>query len=711
LPREWRNVRDQLKHVARELKLELNETPADEAAVHKALLTGLLGNIAQRHDDNEYLGTQGKKLYIHPSSALVKSRPKWMMCAELVQTRRLYARTVAAIDPKWVEAPAGHLVKKDYHDPYWDARRGRVMVREQVSLFGLTLVRGRKVPYAGVDPRASREVFIRQALVPGELDPAPELLRHNLAAVTEHTETEHRLRRRGLVIDEEQLFEFYDQRLPSQVHDARSLEHWLREASPEAVRALYLGPEDVQSRPLDKDYPKRFPATLRIDDNALPLRYRFEPGHPYDGVTLSVPLPLARQLDPARLSWLVPGLLAEKMTALIKALPKPLRRGLGPAPDAAMLCLEHMQPRDGESLGRCMSRTLEARKGIAIDPAQWDESALPDHLRMNVEVLDAGGEALDHDRDLAALQRRPEDRPAQAAAGQGPPQSWQREGLRQWDFDTLPETLDYTQAGVRLHSFPALRDDTDSVAIALYDDEQQARRAMAAGLRRLFALQLGHKLKYLSKNLPDIERMCLSFVPAGSCAALKEDILHAAVSRVLPDDAWSVRSRARFEQELARIKEQLVPEAAKLCRVLAPALEQYRTCLGRLEELPGTARADIAEQLDLLIFPGFVHHTPPGQLEHFERYLRGVQQRIERIHNNPGQDAARMERVREHWQRLLLAHPPPPDPVDEELSRFRWMLEEYRVSVFAQELKTARPVSAKRLEAQWRVYQQSRKST
>jgi len=703
--REWRNIRDQLKSVARELKLELNGSPADEAAVHKALLSGLLGNIAQRHDGNEYLGTQGKKLYIHPSSALFKSRPKWMMCAELVQTRKLYARTVAAIDPKWAEAPAGHLVKREYHDPFWDARRGQVMAREQVSLFGLTLVRGRKVAYAGIDPRASREVFIRQALLPGALKPAPQFLRHNLAAMEEFAQAEQRLRRRGLAIDDERLFELYDQRLPEQVRDTRSLQHWLREAAPEAVQALHLGPDDVRSQSVDSDYPERFPETLPIHGNALPLRYRFEPGHPYDGVTLSVPLPLARQLGAARLSWLVPGLLVEKMTALIKALPKPARRGLGPARDAAMLCLEQMQPREGEGLGHCLSRTLEAHKGIAIDPALWDEPALPGYLRMNVEVLDGDGEVLDHDRNLAALQRRLEKQPAQAAASQGPAPSWQRDGLAQWDFDTLPETVDYTQAGVRLRAFPALRDDTGSVAIALYDDPQRARRVMEAGLRRLFELQLAQKLKYLSRNMPDIERMCLNFVPVGSCESLRRDIVNAAMNRGLPEDPWPVRSRSRFEQELSRISEQLVPAAAELCRVLAPALERFRKCLSGLDGLPATARADIAQQLDLLIFPGFVSHTPPGQLPHLERYLRGVQTRIDRIHNNPEQDAARMNKLRDYWQRLLLAHPPPPDPVDEELSRFRWMLEEYRISLFAQQLKTAQPVSAKRLDEHWRAYQ------
>lgn len=706
--REWRNVRDQLRRIARELNIRINDRPASVPAVHKALLTGLLGNIAQRHVENEYLGTQGKKLFIHPSSSQFKARPRWLVCAELVQTTKLYARTVAAIDPRWAEQPAAHLVKREYLEPYWDAKRGEVMAREQVSLYGLTLLRGRRTRLAPVDPATSHQVFIRQALVPGNVEPAPDFLRHNLALLGKADELEQRLRRRGLTIDDERLFEFYDQRLPSDLCDLHGLDKWMQGASAAQLQALRLDEDTVRPPAGDDDHLERFPGHLEINGNRLALRYRFEPGHPGDGVTLAVPAPLVPQLDGDRLSWLVPGLLADKITALIKALPKALRRGIGPAPDAALLCLKQMNPRDDEGLTPCLSRTLSEHRGVDISPEDWDEASLPVHLRMNIEVIDTAGEVIDRDRDLAALQKRlaesglPED-----LEEEGRP-SWVRDGLKDWSFDDLPEAVDYRRSGINLRAYPALEDRGDSVAIELYDRERSARDCMAAGIRRLLRLKLAGRITYLRKNLPDAERMCLNFAGIGSCAGLKDDIINAALARASDADPWEIRSRGRFEAELETVDGKLVPEATEICGTLAPALDSLRRCTSGLQDLSGDSRTDIAQQLDLLVFPGFVSYTPRDQLGHIDRYLKGIGKRIERCRENPERDLARMERVRGFWKRLLMEYPPPPDPVPDELSDFRWLLEEFRISVFAQELKTARPVSEKRLEEQWRTYHESR---
>ena len=705
--REWRNVRDQLKGIARALGIAVNQTAAPESAVHKALLTGLLGNIAQRHEDKEYLGTQGKKLFIHPSSALFKTGPKWLMCAELVQTHKLYARTVAAIEPAWVERPAGHLVRRQYLEPAWDAKRGEVIAREQVTLFGLTLVRGRQVSFSKIDPAASREVFIRQAVVTGDLHPVPEFIRRNTTLLGKMEEVEQRTRRSDVVIDDERLYEFYNQRLPEDVRDIRGLRRWLEHATGRQLDALHLDPESARATAVDEEYPDRFPDYLEIDGNRLPLRYRFEPGHPYDGVTLRVPAPLARQLEPARLSWLVPGLLAEKMTALIKALPKARRRGLGPANEVALTCLRSMKPDAGESLGECMSRTLEEQKGIDIPVDAWDEQELPAHLRMNLEVTDAAGSVLAHGRDLQGMQTQLAGNADEAGNVQTDAVPWLAESLTDWSFGDLPETIEYRQAGVRLRAFVALRDDGDSVATALFDREDDARDSMKRGLRRLIRLRLAGRLKYLHKNLPQAERMCLNFAPVGTCGQLKRDIIDAALSRAGGGQAWSIRCAAGFEKEIVAINESLVPAATAICDAVAPALDRFRDCISRLDSLPPEARTDIAQQLDLLVFPGFVAHAPAGQLEHYDRYLNGVQKRIARCLNNPEQDRSRMKRIDPFWKPLLLAHPPPPDPVPEELARFRWMLEEFRVSAFAQELRTARPVSEKRLEEQWRIWRAS----
>lgn len=707
--REWRNVRDQLVRVARELKITLNPSPAPVASVHQALLTGLLGNIARRHIDNEYLGTQGKKLFIHPSSSQFKTRPKWLVCAELVQTRKLYARTVAAIDPKWAEEPASHLVKREYLDPYWDPKRGEVMVREQVSLYGLTLVQGRKKRFSPIDPAASREVFIRQGLVPGDIQPPPDFVKHNLDMLREGGEIEHRLRRRGIVMDDERLFDFYDRRLPADLYDLGSLQHWIKNAEPGQLRALHLDDKTVLSGEKERGTLDRFPEYLEVNDNRLALQYRFEPGHPGDGVTLRTPAPLVRQLDHRHLSWLVPGLLMDKMTALIKTLPKPRRRGIGPAPDAAMLCLKHMAPRDDESLVQSMSRTLKEQRGIDVPPGDWDEASLPAHLHMNIEIIDANGEVIDHGRDLAALQQRvAADHAPSGPEDDGRP-TWVRGGFTDWGFEDLPETVEYRQAGAKLRYFVALADHGDSVAIELYDHERTARTYMTAGVRRLMRLGLAGKIKYLKKNLPDGQRMCLNFGRVGSCESLKEDLIDAAMSRALVTDPWSLRSRARFESALQTVDENLVPEAAAISRVVAPVLERFRQCMTTLDGLPAATRTDIAQQLDLMIFPGFIAYTPPERLEHFDRYLKGVEKRMERCRENPERDLARMEKIRAFWNRLLLAYPPPPDPVSGELSELRWLMEEFRISIFAQELKTAQPVSEKRLKEQWRLYASSGK--
>ncbi|MDZ7842526.1 MAG: ATP-dependent RNA helicase HrpA [Gammaproteobacteria bacterium] len=706
--REWRNVRDQLKSIARELGIRSNDAPAAESAVHKALLTGLLGNIARRHMQNEYLGTQGKKLYIHRSSALFKHRPDWLMCAELVQTGKLYARTNAAIDPAWAEAPAAHLVRRQYLEPYWDTGRGEVMAKEQVTLHGLTLVRGRRTRFSVVDPAESRRIFIRQALVAGDIDPAPDFLSHNMEMIRRATDLEQRERRRGIAIDEEQLFEFYDKHLPHEVCDSRSLSSWLDTAPAERVRALQLDADTARPGPVDDRYPERFPEYFEVNDNRLALRYRFEPGHPCDGVTLRVPAPLLGQLPEERLSWLVPGLLVDRMTALIRALPREQRRGLGPANDAALLCLRRMAPREGESLAQCMSRTFSEQRGVEIPVDDWDESSLPAHLRMNIEVVDADGEVLDQGRDPGALRDRVGQSVEASQPADEPLPDWIRDGLTTWSFGDLPETIEYRQSGIRLRSFLALRDDGDSVAVAMYDREHDARAAMDGGVERLVRLEVGAKLNYLRKNLPQADRMCLNFASVGSCDALRRDIIDAAMTRSRATDPWRVRSRGGFDREAATVGERLVPAAAEICAAVAPALERFRDCKGRLDALPPATRDDIAQQLDLLVFPGFVHYTPGNRLAALDRYLQAVQKRMARCARDPRRDLARMERIREYWIRLLMDYPLPPDPVPPELFAFRWMLEEFRVSVFAQELGTGQPVSEKRLDAQWDAWRRSR---
>ncbi len=705
--RDWCDVHGQLLALVKEMGWRPNEEEADYGAIHRALLAGLLGNVANRGEEKgaEYTGARGIKLHLFPGSALFKKKPKWIMAAELVETSRLYARTCARIEPEWIEAVAGPLLKRSHFDPHWEKRRGAVVAFERATLYGLLVYGRRRVDFGPIDPATAREIFIRQALVAGEVRNPPPFLRHNLALVEEIEEIEAKARRRDVLVDEEEIFAFYEQRLPEGICDIRAFEKWRKRAEWEAPKKLYLEREALMRRGGVAE--SQFPTRLAVAGLTLPLSYAFEPGSEADGVTVTVPLPALNLLRPEPFQWLVPGLLHEKIVALIKSLPKALRRNFVPAPDFADACVAALTPSD-TPLTEALAHQLLRMTGVRIPSDAWDEARLPDHLRMNFKVVDEAGEVVASGRDLAELQRRLGGEARRSFATE-PLWSQEREGITEWDFGTLPESVEFERAGVALKGFPALVDRGDSVALQLLDTPGAAERASRSGLLRLLLLALPEKVKYLRRALPGIDRICLYYAPLGSCEAIKGQLIERAaeIAFIEPLDELP-RDRAAFEASLERGRGALVASANELAgrveAVLAAHHRLAKRLKGNLHPAWLHAVADIRDQLDHLIGPDFVRRTPAAWLGELPRYLKAIERRLEKLEQGgAARDRQLMNEIAPLWSACKTRLEGLDGSIDDpELERYRWMVEELRVSFFAQELGTKMPVSVKRLKEQWK---------
>jgi ATP-dependent RNA helicase HrpA len=718
---DWRDVHSQLLSLVKPMGFRLNQQPADYAPIHRALLAGLLGNIGCKGEERDYLGARGAKFHIFPGSALFKKAPKWLVAAELVETTRLYARTAAKIEPEWVEQLAAHLVKRHYFDPHWEKTQQAVMGFERVSLYGLPLIPRRKIHYGRVDPKLSREIFIRGALVAGEYETRAPFFAHNQAAIREVEELEHKARRRDILVDEHTLYEFYDERIPADICDGRRFERWRKEAERGDPQRLLLTKEYLMQRRAAEVSAEQFPDHLSVAGMRLPLSYHFEPGHPLDGVTVSVPLALLNQLRPERLQWLVPGLLRDKIIALLKSLPKALRRNFVPAPNFADACLQAMSndsprrlplsPRErarGEgSLYQALADQLLRMTGVAIPAEAWQEDALPVHLRMNVKVVAADGETVvAMGRDVARLQREQGEQAA-ATFAQLPSSDFERERVTEWDFGELPAQVEFERHGMQLVGYPALVEENGGVALRLLDSPAKAETVMRGGLRRLYMLQARERIKYLERNLPGIQGMCLHYASVGDCAALKSDLINAITERAFLGERPLPRRVAQFQDNKEAGLARLMPVANELCAWVAETLALYHALLKRLKSALRPAwlksLSDIQEQLRHLIYPGFVSATPYAQLRHLPRYLKAVDMRLTKLERHAGRDGPLVAQVEPLWQAYVRRAEKQRKlgVADPALEEYRWLLEELRVSLFAQELKTAVPVSVKRLRQQW----------
>ncbi len=701
----WRDTHHQLQSLVKEMGFRPNKQAAEYEAIHRAVLAGLLGNIGLKADGNEYLRPRGGRLSLFPGSALFKKGPRWIVAAELVHTARLYARTVAAIEAEWIERVAGELCRRSISGPHWDSKQAAVIAYEQVSLYGLVIVDRRRVRYGSINPQEARTIFIRQALVEGEYTGDAEFFKHNQVLVAEIEDLERRSRRRGILVDEQQHYDFYDHNVPHDICDGASFESWRKRAERKNQKLLFLERDDLMQRSSAGVTLERFPDCLISAGGDWKLDYHFEPGHPADGVTVTLPAAAFNQLDPQRFGWLVPGLLHEKIVALLRSLPKSLRRSFVPLPEFASACLEAITLGQGE-LTEALALHLRKMTGVTVPSAAWDSGALPAHLRMNFRIVDAGGQQIAMNRDLAQLQRQFGKSVSQAFS-ELPISRYERRDITSWNFGDIPERVTLQSADQTIQAYPALVDDQNSVSLRLFDSAQRAAGAMGPGVRKLFMLELSQQMKYLRKNIPHMREMCMHYVTLGDCEELMHDFVGAIVDRVFIDgDIW-VRNADEFHRRKQQRRSELMPAAGSMSRLVLRVLESYQMILQRLGDLSGPVWqetiSDIRSQLGHLIYPRFLRDTRYGRLEHLPRYLQGVLLRLEKLAHAPARDRSKLAEIAVLWKDYLAQAQRDASAVEEgtALNDYRWALEELRVSLFAQQLKTAFPVSVKRLREQW----------
>ncbi|HEU4423038.1 MAG TPA: ATP-dependent RNA helicase HrpA, partial [Pilimelia sp.] len=715
--REWQDIFGQLRQVTRGLGITPNDLPADPPAIHQALLAGLLSHIglkdpghAKGNGTQEYVGARGARFAIFPGSVLFRKKPQWVMAAELVETSRLWGRVCARITPEWAEPLAAHLVKRGYSEPHWEAKQGAVLAYEKVTLYGVPIVAARKVNYGRIDPALSRELFIRHALVEGDWTTSHAFFHDNRALLGEVEELEHRVRRRDILVDDETLFDFYDRRIPADVVSARHFDAWwkkARRAEPDLLsfeRSMLIneGRGDVR----EADYPDRW----RQGDVELALSYQFEPGTAADGVTVHVPLAVLPRLAPADFTWQVPGLRRELVTALIRSLPKATRRNFVPAPDYAAALLAELPAPEGPLLD-ALERGLRRYTGVAVKRPEWDLSRVPDHLKLTFRVVGDDGGTLAEGKDLVALQEELKPRVRQTLAE--PASGLERTGLRSWEIGTLPRKVSRTRAGFDVTGYPTLVDEGDSVAVRVVETEPEQRMHMWRGTRRLLELAVPPPLKMIQARLSNEARLALSRNPHGGVPALLADCVTATLDALLAEHGGPVWDEAGFgalrDAVRAELPDRLFTVVTEVQRVLGAAYAVQRR--------PGAARAsggamgstsnplvlpalaDIRAQLSGLVYPGFVATTGAGRLPDLLRYLRAIETRLDKLPGNPQRDRQSMLVVQEIQReyRELFDRLRGGGPRVAELTRIRWMIEELRVSYFAQGLGTPYPVSDVRI--------------
>ncbi|MBM2771602.1 ATP-dependent RNA helicase HrpA [Burkholderia territorii] len=761
--REWRDVHSQLLTVVREHGWRLNEVEATYEQIHLALLTGLLGNLGMKADDDpHYLGARGIKFYLWPGSALAKKAGRWVMAAELVETSRLYARCLAKIEPEWVEKIGAHLLKKSLSEPHWEKRPAQVSAFERATLYGLPIYHRRRVAFGKQDPARARELFIRGALVEGEFDTKLPFFAHNRKLLADIEQLEHKSRRQDVLVDDELIYAYYDQAIPEGIYTGAAFERWYRDEvkkggqAEEKQRLLYLSRDDLMRHEAAGVTTELFPKRATMAGVEMALTYHFEPGTPRDGVTLAVPLYALNQVDARRCEWLVPGMLKEKVQLLLKSLPQKLRRHCVPLPEYAAGFVERTgRERFGAGgLVEALIADVRGETQVAMKTADFKLETLPAHLFMNFKVIDEHGRQLAMGRNLAQLRQElgaqaqqqfqkiaaastiapggeagdgdahdapaPGAAPGSAAKGGKPAKGAAPhtaapaeagatalyENLTTWNFGKLPELLEIRRRGQTLYGYPALVDRGTHCDVEVFDSPEEAARIHRAGLRRLFALQLKEPIKFLEKNLPGLREMAMQYMSLGTQDELRDQLIDTALDRAclqdpLPDDDASFHARRDegrsrlnlLAQEIARLVGQILAEYAGLAKKLAQAKPFAQ------------AHADLQQQLGALVGKRFVIDTPYTQLAHFPRYLKGIALRIDKLKADPARDAkqsAELLPLVQQYQRAVSQRGGVADP---RLAEFRWLLEELRISLFAQELRTPMPVSVKRLHKVWESMQ------
>jgi len=699
--REWQDIYSQLKQVVNQLGMTLNSEAGTPQNVTISLLSGLLSHLGLKDGQKqEYFGARNARFAIFPGSALFKKQPRWVMAAELVETSRLWGRIVARIEPEWAEKLAPHLVKRDYGEPHWELNKAAVIASEKVTLYGLPIVASRPVNYGRIDPELAREEFIRHALLDGEWRTHHKFLAANRALLDEVAELENRARRRDILVDDQVLFDFYDQRIGQEVVSGRHFDSWWKKTRVTQPQLLTFTKQMLVTANASAAADQQaFPDDWQSDGLKLPLSYEFEPGTRTDGVTVRIPLPVLNQVR-SGFDWHIPGLREELVTALIKSLPKQLRRNFVPVPDFARAALDRMADYDlaEEPLLDALERELFALGGVRIPRDAWQPDKLPEHLKITFQVIDEQDKVIAEGKNLDALrqQLKPTLRATLSAAGE----NIEKRGLRGWDFGTLPASYQQERLGYLVTGYPALVDDGDSVSIRMFENAVEADDSMWRGVRRMLLLNVSSPVKYITRQLDNATKLVLSRNPHRGVADLLEDCITCAVDKLVTDAGGAPRDEAGFTTLLDATRRQLpatvltiVHDVAKILTVV----QEVDLAVSEARFAPRSALADITAQRNGLVYPGFVTDTGAARLPDVLRYLRGILQRLDKLATNPARDEAwrqQVDDVRAAYQELLDAAGRAPS---RELLAVRWMIEELRVSYFAQTLGTAYPVSDKRI--------------
>ena len=700
--REWQDIYQQIRLAVREMGLPINSEKAEYQKIHTALLSGLLSHIGLKEaEKQQYLGARNAHFAIFPNSVLFKKQPKWVMAAELVETSKLWGRMVAEIEPEWIEPLAEHLTKKSYSEPRWSKSRGAVIADEKVSLYGVPIVAARPVNYGSIDSTVSREIFIQSALVEGDWNTKHKFFKQNQQLIREVEELEHKSRRRDILVDERTLFEFYDQRIGTDVVSQKHFDTWWKKAEkqdPELLnfeRSFLINDDAEQVSKLD------FPNFWHQGNLKLKLAYQFEPGTDADGVTVHIPLPLLNQVEMTGFDWQIPGLREELVIALIKSLPKSYRRNFVPAPNYAQAFLGRAVPLEKPLLDTLIYE-LRRMTGVTVEAEYWNWEQIPSHLKMTFRVVDENGKKIAESMNLDELKFSLKDRVQEsisAVADDGIEQS----GLHIWSFAELPQCYEQKQRGFSVKAFPAIVDEKDAVGIKLFETEFEQAVAMQQGLRRLLLLNVPSPIKYLHEKLPNKAKLGLYFTPFGRVLDLIDDCIACAVDKLIADFGGFVWDEAGFEKLRDFVRENLnevtVDIAQKVEQILSLNHALNQRLKGKMDFTMAFAFSDIKAQLAGLIYPGFVQKSGYDRLPDLQRYLQAVDKRIDKLAQDVNRDRAamlRVEQVQQAYQQLL-AKLPKSKPISDEVAEIRYMIEELRVSLFAQQLGTKYQVSEKRV--------------
>ncbi len=716
--REWHELYQQLHAQVVEMGMRMNEQPASYEQVHKALLTGLLGNIGCKGVEREpyYLGAREIKFFVAPNSVLAKKGAKWIVAAEIVETTRLYARCVARIEPEWLEEVGAHLIKRTYYDPHWEKKAAQVAAFERSTLYGLLINPRKRVNYGPMNVAEARAVFIRQALVEGEFNTVAAFFAHNRKLIHDIEALEHKSRRPDVLVDDELIFAFYDSRIPGpdsgqHIHNGAAFEAWRKEAEREQPKLLYLQRDDLMRHEAAGITTDQFPPQLVMNNVSYALGYNFSPGKSDDGVTLTVPQALINQVSAPRCEYLVPGVLAEKVVQLLKTLPQKIRRNLVPVPEFAGNFCSETEPSDSGLL-QALARYIRAKKQLDVPLDAFRIEQLPQHLLMNFVVVDEHGRSLRMSRNFAQL--RAELAPKQAAVAIAPATSSAPGAaaaaasarMTEWNFGEFKPTTEIVRAGQTITLFNALVDDSDAVLLRAYDTREEAQAAHRLGLRRLFMLALKEQVKFLEKNLfankEYGQTMTMQFLPFGSAQDLQRQIFAVTFDRCCLNDPLPTHEN-EFATRCKEAKSRLNLVAQEIARLLSAILQEYHALQKALPAFKahGAAMQDMRAQCEWMLHREFVARTPYERLQHMPRYLKAINLRLEKLRADPARDArqfAQMAALQQAWQRKLAARQ---GHVDNKVEEFGWLLQELRVSLFAQELKTPVIVSVKRLQKMW----------